>query len=99
MIRWAAAWGAFALLFTGMAWGLEPPSLTGRVVDRAGVIESFKKEQIERLLEEHEPSTESPWYGLEGVVLHTDRGVLEAGHGKGTARSFFCGDGGAEDAH
>ena len=28
--------GAFALLFTGMAWGLEPPLLTSWVVDRAG---------------------------------------------------------------
>ena len=74
MIRWAAAWGAFALLFTGMAWGLEPPSLTGRVVDRAGVIESFKKEQIERLLEEHEEATSNQIAvlvvpGLEGDVL------------------------------
>ena len=57
-----------------MAWGLEPPSLTGRVVDRAGVIESFKKEQIERLLEEHEEATSNQIAvlvvpGLEGDVL------------------------------
>ena len=57
MTRWAAGWGFLALLISGWAWGLEPPALTGRVVDRAGILESTKKEQIEDLLTEHENAT------------------------------------------
>ena len=74
MKRTVAAWVALFLLWTGLAWALTPPDLTGRVVDLAGVIEDGQKTEIIGMLKAHENATTQQFAvlilpSLEGEVL------------------------------
>ncbi|HMJ10908.1 MAG TPA: TPM domain-containing protein, partial [Polyangiaceae bacterium] len=53
----SAALSVVALLWAAPLWALEVPALTGRVVDRAEVLEPEAEQRISALLEAHEKAS------------------------------------------
>lgn len=81
MTRSSARWGAWLLTWTvwllvpSLAWSLEVPELTGRIVDRAGALSPEAEARIAAKLERHEQQTGQQFAAL--IVPSLEGDALE----------------------